>query len=153
MSHRKLVIDGFDTDADTLSQQLHHLSTTTATEQLHQVEQKASQVRAFITRGNTNEALNKALSDPPYGHGMEGAQAANAQLVSEILMSTRAQDINQVVAALGEEARDVLLKYIYHGLKRPAEFNCGVLLSWHEKVVEAGGLGSIVRVLSDRKTV
>lgn len=28
-----------------------------------------------------------------------------------------------------------------------------VLLSWHEKVVEIAGLGSVVRVMSDRRTV
>jgi len=28
-----------------------------------------------------------------------------------------------------------------------------VLLSWHEKVVEVAGLGSIMRVMTDRRTV
>lgn len=28
-----------------------------------------------------------------------------------------------------------------------------VLLSWHEKLVEIAGLGSIVRVMTDRRTV
>ncbi|KAJ2136772.1 arp2/3 complex subunit, partial [Coemansia sp. RSA 678] len=110
-------------------------------------------VRAAISRGNSLEALEKALSEPPYGRGMEAAQSANAQLVSEILMATRAQDIGSVVGDLSDDDQDVLLKYIYHGLAHPAEFNCGVLLSWHERVVESGGLGSVVRVMADRRTV
>jgi actin related protein 2/3 complex subunit 5 len=28
-----------------------------------------------------------------------------------------------------------------------------VLLSWHEKVVEVAGLGSVMRVMTDRRTV
>ncbi|KAJ2227927.1 arp2/3 complex subunit [Coemansia sp. RSA 1722] len=153
MSHRKLAIDGYDAEHQQMAQQMQYLSTKSHTEVSALVDQKAGIVRAAITRGNNVEALEKALSEPPYGHGMEPAQAANALLVSEILMATRTQDIANVVGGLADDARDVLLKYVYHGLARPAEFNCGVLLSWHERIVEAGGLGSIVRVMSDRKTV
>ncbi|KAJ1944391.1 actin-related protein ARPC5 [Linderina pennispora] len=153
MAHRKLDIDALDASNQELTQQMQYLSTKTTSELVSSVDQKAAAVRAAITRGNSAEALERALAEPPYGHGMEAAQAANAQLVSEVLTATRAQDIASVVGSLSDDAKDVLLKYIYHGLAKPAEFNCGVLLSWHERVVEAGGLGSIVRVMTDRKTV
>ncbi|KAJ2844346.1 arp2/3 complex subunit [Coemansia brasiliensis] len=153
MAHRKLVIDNLDAEHQQMTEQMQYVSTKSTEEVVAQVDQKAAAVRAAITRGNSIEALERALADPPYGRGMEAAQAANAQLVSEILMATRTQDIASVVSNISEDARDVLLKYIYHGLARPAEFNCGVLLSWHERVTESGGLGSIVRVMSDRRTV
>ncbi|KAJ2864034.1 arp2/3 complex subunit [Coemansia erecta] len=153
MAHRKLAIDGFDEEHQQIAQQMQILSTKSDSEVASLVDQKASAVRAAITRGNSAEALEKALSEPPYGHGLEAAQSANALLVAEVLMATRTQEVNNVVASLSEDYRDVLLKYIYHGLAHPAEFNCGVLLSWHERVVEAGGLGSIVRVMADRKTI
>ncbi|KAJ2724729.1 arp2/3 complex subunit [Coemansia sp. Benny D115] len=153
MSHRKLAIDGYDADREQLSQQMNYLNTKSTSEIASLVDQKASLARQAITRGSITEALQKALSEPPYGYGLEPAQAANALLVNEILLATRAQDQSSVIGSLGEDERDVLLKYIYHGLGRPAEFNCGVLLSWHEKIVEANGLGSIVRVMSDRKTL
>ncbi|KAJ1965044.1 arp2/3 complex subunit [Dipsacomyces acuminosporus] len=153
MAHRKLDIDALDAEHQQITQQMQYLSTKTSDEVASSVSQKSAAVRAAITRGNSVEALEKALADPPYGHGMEPAQAANAQLVSEVLAATRTQDIPSIVSSLSDDNRDILLKYIYHGLARPAEFNCGVLLSWHERVVESGGLGSIVRVMSDRKTV
>ncbi|KAJ2609185.1 arp2/3 complex subunit [Coemansia sp. RSA 1365] len=153
MAHRKLAIDGVDAEDQQITEQMQFMSTKSNEEVASIVDQKAAAVRAAITRGNSIEALEKALADPPYGRGLESAQSSNAQLVSEILMATRAQDIASVIANLADEDRDVLLKYIYHGLARPAEFNCGVLLSWHERVVENGGLGSIVRVMSDRRIV
>ncbi|KAJ2777915.1 arp2/3 complex subunit [Coemansia javaensis] len=153
MAHRELAIDAFDEEQRQMMEQMEVLSTRSAGEAAAAVEHKAAAVRAAITRGDTVDALGRALAEPPYGRGLEAAQAANAQLVGEILMATRVQDIGSVVGGLTDDDRDVLLKYIYHGLARPAAFNCGVLLGWHERIVEAGGLGSIVRVLADRRTV
>ncbi|KAJ2355961.1 arp2/3 complex subunit [Coemansia erecta] len=153
MAYRKIAIDHLDAEHQQMTEQMQYLSTKSHSEVTSLVDQKSALVRACLTKGNTVEALERALAEPPYGRGLEAAQAANAQVISEILMATRAQDIGSVVGSLSDDDRDVLLKYIYHGLAHPAEFNCGVLLSWHERVVEGGGLGSIVRVMSDRRTV
>ena len=83
----------------------------------------------------------------------------------------------------GPELLDTLMKYLYKGMsggassKAPKSTNSpqptggfsqissriltgegggqamSVLLSWHEKVVEIAGPGSIVRVMTDRRTV
>ena len=81
----------------------------------------------------------------------------------------------------GSEALDVLTKYLYKGMSQTSSSSTGssraltpqatgfsqissrggegggqamsVLLSWHEKVVEIAGAGSIVRVMTDRRTV
>ncbi|KAH0563200.1 hypothetical protein GP486_002231 [Trichoglossum hirsutum] len=82
----------------------------------------------------------------------------------------------------GTEALDVLMKYLYKGMAhgsqipsslgksispQPTGFSqvvsrgggdgggaaMSVLLSWHEKLVEIAGPGSIVRVMTDRRTV
>ena len=56
------------------------------------------------------------------------------------------------------ELLDVLMKYLYKGMK-DASAGAGsggkmsVLLSWHEKVVDVAGEGSIVRCMTDRRTV
>ncbi|KAJ2323084.1 hypothetical protein GGH92_010987, partial [Coemansia sp. RSA 2673] len=89
MAHRKLDIDGFDTEQQRMAEQMQYLSTKSDAEVASMVDQKAASVRAAITRGSSVEALEKALADPPYGHGLDAAQSANAQLVSEVLMATR----------------------------------------------------------------
>lgn len=81
----------------------------------------------------------------------------------------------------GPETLDVLMKYLYKGMSHTSQSGSGrssltpqttgfsqiqsrgggegggqamsVLLSWHEKLVEIAGPGSIVRVMSDRRTV
>lgn len=60
------------------------------------------------------------------------------------------QDINEMNAIL---QKDVLMKYVYRGFENPSEGSSGHLLFWHEKVFESTGVGSIVRVLTDRKKV
>lgn len=44
---------------------------------------------------------------------------------------------------------DVLMKYIYRGFEIPSEGSSAHLLQWHEKVYSRGGVGCIVRVISD----
>ncbi|KAI9770120.1 MAG: hypothetical protein M1840_003570 [Geoglossum simile] len=82
----------------------------------------------------------------------------------------------------GTEALDVLMKYLYEGMAHGSQMSSSsgksvspqptgfsqvvsrgsgegggaamsVLLSWHEKLVEVAGPGSIVRVMTDRRTV
>ncbi|KZF23521.1 Arp2/3 complex 16 kDa subunit ARPC5 [Xylona heveae TC161] len=81
----------------------------------------------------------------------------------------------------GSETLDILMKYLYKGMSltqpssvagkpispQPTGFSqitsrgggegsgqaMSVLLSWHEKLVEIAGPGSIVRVMTDRRTV
>ena len=47
------------------------------------------------------------------------------------------------------DAGDVLLKYVYKGLETPSD-RTAALFKWQAKLAEKFGVGSIVRVLSDR---
>eukprot|EP00842_Homolaphlyctis_polyrhiza_P000650 jgi/Hompol1/1586/HPOL_005650-RA len=71
----------------------------------------------------------------------------------DAISAARPTDIAGVVKDLSRAQLDTLMKYLYRGMASPEVFNSAVLLSWHEKVFELGGLGSIVRVLTDRQSV
>ena len=87
------------------------------------------------------------------GKEHQQAKDRNTQTVMEALLSVRSNDMSNIVKSLSSEDLDVLMKYVYKGMAFPEVFNAATLLSWHEKTLEIGGLGSIVRVMTDQRTV
>ncbi|KAF2746644.1 Arp2/3 complex 16 kDa subunit ARPC5 [Sporormia fimetaria CBS 119925] len=103
------------------------------------------------------------------------------EILQSIRQSDMSPILSRIYSAPGgTEALDVLMKYIYKGMAQtsatgtarnvtpqPTGFSqihargggegggqaMSVLLSWHEKLVEIAGPGSIVRVMTDRRTV
>jgi actin related protein 2/3 complex subunit 5 len=55
------------------------------------------------------------------------------------------------VEGLDRDGLDTLMKYVYRHLGGGESSN--ILLKWHECAFEKGGLGCIVRVLAERRTV
>ena len=73
-------------------------------------------------------------------------------LTMRVLLAIKPSQIEDAVSSLGSiELIDVLMKYVYKGFEVPSEGSSGHLLIWHEKAFNVGGVGSIVRVLSDTK--
>ena len=70
-----------------------------------------------------------------------------------VLLSIKQNQVDAIVKELDSDQRDILMRYIYRGFEIPSEGSSGHLLIWHEKVFEISGVGSIVRVLTDRKRV
>jgi len=57
--------------------------------------------------------------------------------------------MDQALASVSEDEADVLMKYVYAGLALAESSK--ELLAWHAAIQRrTGGLGSIIRVLSDR---
>ncbi|KAJ8346465.1 hypothetical protein SKAU_G00278660 [Synaphobranchus kaupii] len=98
-------------------------------------------------------AFHIALRNPLI-HTKNPAVKERAQaIVLRVLTSFRGGEIESAVRSLDRNGVDLLMKYIYRGFEKPSENSSAILLQWHEKAFAVGGLGSIVRVLTARKTV
>ncbi|CEG80218.1 Putative Actin-related protein 2/3 complex subunit 5 [Rhizopus microsporus] len=154
MSWRKIDIDQYDEDAYTQDEILAEFETGLGPEEVNNATQtRNTDVRNFISRGDLNNALTRALEDPPYGRHLEAAKTESTKMIAEVLNMFRAGDISDIVKSLNHEQQDVLMKYIYAGLSKPELYNSSVLLTWHEKLTEVAGNGCIVRVMTDKRTV
>ena len=74
------------------------------------------------------------------------------------LSSPKEKEIVDIVDAIAngemgqsEDLADNLMKYIYRGLSE--EKSNGLLFKWHKAVVDRTGMGSLIRALTDRKSV
>ena len=88
----------------------------------------------------------------PAGSKDASQKQAHADQVFAALDKIADSKIDLTIDAMSPDAGDVLLKYVYKGLETPSD-RTPSLLKWQAKLAEKFGVGSIVRVLSDRKTV
>uniref|UniRef100_A0A2K6G7W1 Actin-related protein 2/3 complex subunit 5 n=1 Tax=Propithecus coquereli TaxID=379532 RepID=A0A2K6G7W1_PROCO len=105
---------------------------------------------------------NKFVDEEDGGDGQAGPDEGEVDsclrdragsIVLKVLISFKANDIEKAVQSLDKNGVDLLMKYIYKGFESPSDNSSAMLLQWHEKALAAGGVGSIVRVLTARKTV
>jgi actin related protein 2/3 complex subunit 5 len=91
------------------------------------------------------------LSNAPLGSKNQQIKENAVNLTLRVLLSIKPSQIEEAVNSLSPDLIDVLMKYIYRGFEYPSEGSSGHLLIWHEKVFNVGGVGCIVRVLSDTR--
>ena len=96
--------------------------------------------------------LDTLLATAPAGSKDAAAKQTHADQVFAALDKIADSKIDLTIDAMTPENGDVLLKYIYKGLETPSDRTAS-LFRWQAKLAEKFGVGSIVRVLSDRKTV
>jgi actin related protein 2/3 complex subunit 5 len=68
-----------------------------------------------------------------------------------VLSTLQESEIPVLLKNLDLETCDVLMKYVYKLMAKTS--NCATMLKIHAQLVEKAGLGSIVRVMTDRKQV
>uniref|UniRef100_A0A669PUR6 Actin-related protein 2/3 complex subunit 5 n=1 Tax=Phasianus colchicus TaxID=9054 RepID=A0A669PUR6_PHACC len=98
-------------------------------------------------------ALHAALRSAPAQTRSAALKEQAQGTMLKVLTSFKSSEIEQAVNSLDRNGIDLLMKYIYKGFEKPTENSSAILLQWHEKALAVGGLGSIVRVLTARKTV
>lgn len=112
-----------------------------------------AEVNNLLLQKKNAEALKTVLTNAPIMSKNQANKDKAFALIMRVLTAVKATEIEKAVNALDTNSQDVLMKYIYRGFAEPSDGSSAVLLTWHEKVLAVGGLGSIVRVLTDRKTV
>ncbi|XP_018588307.1 actin-related protein 2/3 complex subunit 5-like protein [Scleropages formosus] len=112
-----------------------------------------AEVDDLIRQGDMMAAFHVALRNPPINTKNPAIKERAQAIVLKVLTSFRSSEIEQAVRSLDRNGVDLLMKYIYRGFEKPSENSSAILLQWHEKAFAVGGLGSIVRVLTARKTV
>lgn len=112
-----------------------------------------TEIQAMLAHGKNVEALQKVLQCAPVASKNQAVKDKALYTVIRVLLSFKSSDIESAVQTLDQNRLDTLMKYIYRGFEFPSEGSSAQLLTWHEKVVAVGGLGNIVRVLTDRKHV
>ncbi|KAG7480527.1 hypothetical protein MATL_G00057210 [Megalops atlanticus] len=113
----------------------------------------AAEIDNLIRQGDMMTAFHIALRNPPINSKNPAIKERAQAVVLRVLTSFRTADIEPAVRSLDRNSVDLLMKYIYRGFEKPTENSSAILLQWHEKAFAVGGLGSIVRVLTARKTV
>lgn len=112
-----------------------------------------AEVLSLLNAGKNVEALKAVLANPPVSTKNQPVKDEALQLVLKVLMEFRSGDMDTAIRSLDQPTLDTLMKYVYRGFEIPSEGSSAQLLTWHEKVYAAGGIGCIVRVLTDRKKV
>lgn len=118
-----------------------------------QLSDREGRVRGFVAQGNQSGALSVILEVPPTGSKDKNLNDKNMSLVLDVLTRFKSADIEKAVSGLNTNQQDTLMKYIYKGFSEGGERDFTILLTFHEKVYKLGGLGCIMRVLTDRKTL
>ncbi|KAE8744282.1 hypothetical protein FOCC_FOCC009097 [Frankliniella occidentalis] len=99
----------------------------------------------------TIDALKTVLRNAPLASKNPQVKDNAFNLTMKVLLYIKGSQVEEAVSALDRDLVDVLMKYIYRGFETPSEGSSGHLLLWHERAYSVGGIGSIVRVLTDSK--
>ncbi|XP_042333738.1 actin-related protein 2/3 complex subunit 5-like protein [Sceloporus undulatus] len=151
---RRLDIDQFDENRFVEEAEAGSGAGAAAAEEGEEEEEGLGpEVEAALRQGDMLRAFHAALRNSPVNTKNQAAKERAQEVVLKVLTSFKGSEIEQAVNSLDSNGIDLLMKYIYKGFEKPTDNSSAILLQWHEKALAVGGLGSIVRVLTARKTV
>lgn len=118
-----------------------------------QGEPDENEVQSLLQQGDNVKALRVVLDNAPITSKNQQVKDKAFQLTMRVVLAFKSSEVEGAINALSDPQLDILMKYIYKGFESPSEGSSALLLTWHEKAFAKGGIGSIVRVLTDRKRV
>lgn len=110
-----------------------------------------NEILTLLSQGKNAEALISVLRSAPLGCKNQQVKDNARNLTLKVLLSIKSTQIDDCLTQLDRDMLDVLMKYIYRGFEIPTEGSSSHLLTWHEKVYNISGVGSIVRAFADSK--
>ncbi|EGG14969.1 actin related protein 2/3 complex [Cavenderia fasciculata] len=115
------------------------------------ISAREKEVAKFLNQGKPSEAIPIALQDPPIYTKSQAIKDQNSAVVVGLLGQVKEKDVDACVERLDADQLDILMKYIYRGLATGD--NSAIFFKWFEATLKKGGIGSVVRAISERKTV
>lgn len=110
----------------------------------------SSFVDSLSSQKPSHEALKpilKAVAQVGRKHPQRGEVA---DLVFRVITGINTAKVQEVIDGLDLDEVDVLMRYIYYGFEHPTESTSfSSLLFWHDRACQRGGVGSIVRVMTE----
>lgn len=107
------------------------------------------EINQLLLQNKNSEALKICLKNAPLLSKNQQLKDQALQITLRVMMSIKSLQMDSAVEELDNDSLDVLMKYVYRGFEFPSDGSSGHLLQWHEKVYAKGGVGAIVRVLTD----
>lgn len=106
-------------------------------------------VTSLIQACQYSEALKLVIKHSSNMGRKHPMRSQVAELMLKVILNVKSSEIESVVNTLNLDEIDVLMRFIYYGFEYPVEGSSAHLLTWHDKAANRGGLGSIVRVLTE----
>jgi len=129
-------------DVDQLDEERYHDVTSDSAS----LGPNKQQVQELLMARNNAGALKACLEETPSAKNANEA----VKVVVEVLTSFKTSEISPALKSLSIEEVDLLMKYIYKGMEAFPNSG-GQLLVWHDKTLEKGGKGCIIRAIISRK--
>lgn len=109
----------------------------------------SADVAQLIQACRYSEALKLVIKSSASINRKHPLRDQAAELMLRVILNVKSSEIEPVVNTLDLDEIDILMRYIYYGFEHPVEGSSGYLLTWHDKACNRGGVGSIVRVLTE----